>query len=128
MILKKILFIIRIKNSKQRHARVILLMHLDPSNIRMLYEIQARYIVVVPKVVFNTRLLNSKILSHLKRLLLGCITINILPFHSPQEAVTLIELIATRLLPDNQPAIAKRLSMVFIFMQFLVFIYICINY
>ncbi|PKY51122.1 hypothetical protein RhiirA4_467970 [Rhizophagus irregularis] len=75
-----------IQKSKQRHAKVILLMNLDSSNIQMLYEIQAR-------------------------LLLECITIDVLPFHNPQEAITLFDIIVTGLFPDNQPSIAQRLNM-----------------
>ncbi|CAB4383845.1 unnamed protein product [Rhizophagus irregularis] len=75
----------RIQKSKQRHAKVILLMNLDSSNIQMLYEIQAR-------------------------LLLECITIDVLPFHNPQEAITLFDIIVTGLFPDNQPSIAQRLN------------------
>ncbi|GBC06296.1 hypothetical protein RclHR1_06740012 [Rhizophagus clarus] len=76
----------RIQRSKQRYVKVFLLMQLDSSNIQMLYEIQAR-------------------------LLLECITVDVLPFHNPQEAITLIDIIATGLFPDNQPSIAQRLNM-----------------
>ncbi|RIA94909.1 hypothetical protein C1645_817405 [Glomus cerebriforme] len=85
IIILSCLFIIRIEKSNKRHAKVILLLYLDSSNIQMLYEIQAR-------------------------LLQECISVNILPFHDPQEAVTLIDIVATGLFPDNQPQIARKLN------------------
>ncbi|CAI2164292.1 6167_t:CDS:2 [Funneliformis geosporum] len=76
----------RIQRTKQRHAKAVLLIYLDSSNIQPLYEIQAR-------------------------LLLGCVSINILPVHNPKEAVNVIDIIATGVFPDKQPPIAQQLIM-----------------
>ncbi|RIA84456.1 hypothetical protein C1645_832226 [Glomus cerebriforme] len=45
-----------------------------------------------------------------KNKIIECISVNILPFHDPQEAVTLIDIVATGLFPDNQPQIAQKLN------------------
>ncbi|CAG8720072.1 2409_t:CDS:2, partial [Funneliformis mosseae] len=75
-----------IQRTKQRHAKVVLLMYLHPSNIRPLFEIQTR-------------------------LLLGRVNINIIPVHNPQEAVNLIDIISRGFFPEKQPPIAQQLIM-----------------